>query len=268
MRRDRGGSRRRDPLRDPASLPAPRAARARPGDPDPDRPRSPWRPRSAGARDLAVARRGRRNRPVPLVEVLYEGMSHRNGRSVVVRFARERRLRGATRRRHAQPRGLRPSRSASGEAAGCAACERSASRVAGARRSITAPPPPPPPAPTGGGWAVQVSAAPRGTALPPLASVAAFGGARAYVVDFEKDGAAWQRLRVGPFPTRQAAEAARTQLAARFPGAFLVADALPAERATPPPPTPPARAAPPHRHPTVSPPNRATPRSWTPRARR
>ncbi len=183
---------------------------------------------------------GPRNAPIPLVEVLYEGIRIGGGRSVVVRFARELAFEV---RPGGDMRSLvvfvpREAQAAKPTVAPPASEVRAASPAPAA---ASLPPPPSPPAPTGGGWAVQVSAAPRGTALPPIASLAAFGGARAYVVDFEKDGAAWQRLRVGPFPTRQAAEAARTQLAARFPGAFLVADAQPPPQPTP----PPAPAAPP-----------------------
>ena len=171
---------------------------------------------------------GPRNSPIPLVEVLYEGIRIGSGRTVIVRF------------RRAVAFEVRPGddfrslvvfvpREAQ------AAKPSVAPPPSEARAALPAPAAPSPPTPTSaGGWAVQVFAAPRGTALQPLASVAAFDGARAYAVDFEKDGAPWQRLRVGPFPSRRAAEAARAQLMARFPGAFLVADSPPAERAAPP----------------------------------
>ncbi|MDE2435264.1 MAG: SPOR domain-containing protein [Sphingomonadales bacterium] len=100
--------------------------------------------------------------------------------------------------------------------------------------------PPPPPQPVAATTEQPVAAAPAAVVAPPglyvvnLASAAsaigtptpnqqqALGGMVVYESLFEKDAQQWHRLRAGFFETREAAEAARTRLAAAYPDAWVV----------------------------------------------
>ena len=168
--------------------------------------------------------------PVPLVEVLYEGIRAGGGRSVIIRFARNLAFE------------LRPGDDMRSLVVFVPREEPRPSIAPDPIESQAALPAlaaPPDPTPTrAGGWAVQLRSAPRGSALPAPDSMPALDGASLYVVDFQKDGSPWQRLRVGRFETRRAAEVARTQLAAQFPGAFVIADATQAAGAAMSSPTP------------------------------
>ncbi len=91
-------------------------------------------------------------------------------------------------------------------------------------------------------FAVQLAASPSATGLPEIPAELLEGDEEPIVVRFERDGVAWERLRVGPFPTIREARLARDRFAAHFPGAFVVelrdrpAPAPRAERADPAPP--------------------------------
>jgi tetratricopeptide (TPR) repeat protein len=104
-----------------------------------------------------------------------------------------------------------------------------------------------------GSWAVQIHAAPASDPLPPLPGPLG-GRARLYGMPLARNGVSWRRLRLGLFPTRAAAEAARRELATEFPEAWVVrADAderelaepilAPAEPAPPPAERPPLEAS-------------------------
>ena len=71
-------------------------------------------------------------------------------------------------------------------------------------------------------FAVQLAASPSATGLPEIPAALLEDGEEPLVMRFERDGVAWERLRVGPFPTIRAARIARDRLEPHFPGAFVV----------------------------------------------
>lgn len=73
------------------------------------------------------------------------------------------------------------------------------------------------PAPSAGGWAVQVAALSSGEAAAKLAAELKGKGYSAFVLEYRADGKVFYRVRVGPEPQRERAEA----LAARLLGEGL-----------------------------------------------
>ena len=73
-----------------------------------------------------------------------------------------------------------------------------------------------------GGWAVQIHAAPSSEPLPSMPTRGIPVRGRLYTVPLVRNGVSWTRLRLGFFATRAEAEAARRELVAAFPGAWVV----------------------------------------------
>jgi cell division septation protein DedD len=73
-----------------------------------------------------------------------------------------------------------------------------------------------------GGWAVQIHAAPSSEPPPPIPPRGLPARGRLYTVPLVRNGVSWTRLRFGFFATRAEAEAARRELVATFPGAWVV----------------------------------------------
>jgi cell division septation protein DedD len=70
-------------------------------------------------------------------------------------------------------------------------------------------------------YVIQLLASVKTATPAPLPRVDLPEGLRLFRTSFEKNGLVWERTRVGFFPTREAAEALRTRLEARFPGAWI-----------------------------------------------
>jgi tetratricopeptide (TPR) repeat protein len=81
--------------------------------------------------------------------------------------------------------------------------------------------PEPPPLELEGPFAVQLHAAPSSEPLPPAPSLEVLARHRLYTVPLEKNGVRWTRLRLGFFVTPEQADAARQELGAAFPGAWV-----------------------------------------------
>jgi len=188
-----------------------------------------------------------RDAPVPLADVVYEG--HRSGDKVVVlRFTRpvgfevrqgedfrslvvtvrEEALPPQPAPAPATPRAppvlpppvVEPPRSAMPAPTGPSPAPLAGTPTSGAAeaRSVV----PPAPAPSPGRFAVELQTTPPGTPLPVLPPSPALAGRSLYASSVQQDGRALQRVRAGLFADRPSAERAAAELAASFPGAFVV----------------------------------------------